>query len=307
MIKPLKAVYCYYYPEIREIIDEVAAHYPHETFLQSINPGLDNFHEPVIDSYIQHFKYELPVLGSFPNRYITGGASEGIFHTLSFIKAHRSDSPLYILKGEYEGYAGYGNNLGLQFTTVDQLSDLLSLPKGILFLSNPSARDGNIIPNQEILAVADTGQEIVYDITYVGMTDPHEFQLDHPNIIAVISSLSKPFGMYYYRVGFTFSRFEINTLMVNKWFKNIHSLIIAKKVLDQIDSKELVAKYRGLQKKAIQQMNKDLGTHAKPSQVVLLAYSDKTPDNKDLLVHNRQSNFRYCLTPYFLVEERGFV
>lgn len=305
--KPLKAVYCYYFPETRDIIDEVASNYPHETFLQSINPGLDHFHEPVIESYLQHFKHELPKLDSFPHRFITGGASEGIFHILSYIKAHRPDSPLYILKGEYEGYAGYGDNLKLHFKVVGQLSDLLTLPKGILFLSNPSARDGNIIDNAEILDVLNSGQEIVYDVTYVGMTDPHQFQLEHPNIIAVISSLSKPFGLYYYRIGFAFSRFEINTLAVNKWFKNIHSLIIAKKVLDRIDSKALVAKYRTLQKSAISTMNKEHGTHAVPSQVVLLSHSQEVPDNHELLIHNRHSNYRYCLTPYFLIKERGFV
>lgn len=304
--RPLKAVYCYYFPEIRSIIDQVASDYPHEVFLQSVNPGLDSFHERAINAYLRHFSTELPDLPSFPHRYVSGGASEAIFHLLSFLKSHRPKTPLYVLKGEYEGYAGYGNNLGLTFQTVDKLTDLLKHPKGILFISNPSARDGNIIPNNEIMEVADYGHEIVYDITYVGLTDPHTFDLSHPNIIAVIVSMSKPFGIYYYRVGFAFTRFEVKTLEVNKWFKNIHSLIIAEMILDQIDSNELVKKYRRLQSKAINQMEKELGIQSKPSQVVLLSYSDEVP-SPDLEFYNRQSNYRFCLTPYYLIEERGHI
>ncbi len=249
--KPLKAVYCYYFPEVRKIIDEVSSNYPHETFLQSINPGLDNFHEGTINAYIKHFKFELPDLPRFPFHYIAGGASESIFHLLSYLKAHEPKTPLYVLRGEYEGYAGYGSNLGLSFQIIPDLANLLTLPKGILFLSNPSARDGNIIPDSEVISIADFGHRIVYDLTYVGLTDHHQFETNHPNIIAVIVSLSKPFGLYYYRVGFAFTRFEIKTLEVNKWFKNIHSLIVAEKILKQLDSKKLVARYRKLQKKLL--------------------------------------------------------
>lgn len=305
--KPLKAVYCYYFPEVRKIIDEVVSSYPHDIFLQSVNPGLDDYHERAIQAYLEHFRGELPSLDTFPHRYVSSGASEGIFHLLSHIRSFRPNVPLYVLKGEYEGYAGYGNNLGLHFTTINSLSELLTLPKGILFLSNPSARDGNIIPDEEILKVADSGQEIIYDITYVGMTDFHTFNIDHPNIIAVVVSLSKPFGLYYYRIGFTFTRFEMPTLMVNKWFKNVLSLIIAEKVLNQIDSQKLVSNYRSLQNASIAQMNHDLALDAVASDVVLLAHTKTPPKDNSLEIHNRQSNYRFCLTPYFLVEERGFV
>ena len=304
---PLKAVYCYYFPEVRKIIDQVSSNYPHEVFLQSVSPGLDHFHERAIESYLRHFQSELPDLGAFPFRYTSGGASESIFHLLSYIKTYKAKVPLYVLQGEYEGYASYGSNLGLKFSVIKSLNKLISLPKGILFLSNPSARDGNIISNQEIIRLADYGHQIVYDATYVGLTDPYCFELNHPNIIAVIVSLSKPFGLYYYRIGFAFTRFEISTLETNKWFKNIHSLIIAEKVLNQIDSKKLVKHYRSVQKDAISLMNRDLGTKANPSHVVLLAHSITPPKDTRLLSFNRQSNYRYCLTPYYLIQERGFV
>jgi len=300
---PLKAVYCYYFPEVRRIIDQVSANYPHDIFLQSISPGLDDFHLPVIDTYMKHFQDQLPDLPSFPYHYVTGGASESIFHLLSYILSHEKSQPLYVLEGEYEGYAGYGQNLNLVFTTAKDTDHLLTLPPGIVFLSNPSARNGNIIPNTDILSLCQVGHRIVYDATYVGLTQPHLFSLTHPNIIAVITSLSKPFGLYYYRLGFAFTRFEMKTLVVNKWFKNIFSLIIAQEILTQIRPSELVSRYRPIQKQALIQMETDLSLKSNPSDVILLSYNSD-PADKQWRDYLRRSNYRFCLTPYFLEIEK---
>lgn len=308
VILPLKPVYSYYFPEVRQIIDHVVTDYPHEIFLQSITPGLDDFHLPVIDAYQNHVREQLPELNQFPYRYVTGGASEGIFHLLAQIAAFKKNQPLYVLEGEYEGYAGYGQNLGLNFTTTKETTDLINTPPGIVFLSNPSARDGNIIKNEEVLAICNAGHQVVYDATYVGLTDPHRFDLNHQNIIAVITSLSKPFGLYYHRLGFTFTRFEMKTLEVNKWFKNILSLIIAREVLTQIKPGELVRRYRFFQKAAISQMEKDFSFKPNSSDVVLLANTDNktfATDQKSVWEKfHRRHNYRFCLTPYYLDQEK---
>lgn len=272
---PLKAVYAYYFPEVREVIDKIVADYPHETFLKSVKPGLDDYHRPVIESYLRHFEHQLPDLKKFPFQYVTGGASEGIFHILSRIAAEQTKKPLYVLEGEYEGYAGYGANLGLNFQTIREPSDFLRTEPGIIFISNPSARDGNIIQNEGIIAACNAGHKIVYDATYVGLTNPYHFDLEHENILVVITSLSKPFGLYYYRIGFTFTRFEMKTLEVNKWFKNILSLRIAKDVLNNIGETQLVDKYRAFQDDAIRKMEEELGIQVDPSQAVLLGNAKK--------------------------------
>lgn len=307
-LHPLKAVYSYYFPEVRGIIDRITAAYPHDIYLQSIEPGLDDYHLPVIEAYLDHFRNQLPDLPVFPHRYVTSGASEAIFHLLAKIAASPQKEPLYVLEGEYEGYTGYGRNLGLTFSTVPETDSLPSLPPGIVFLSNPSARDGNIIENEEIKALCEAGHRIIYDITYVGLTDPYRFDLTHPNIIAVIASLSKPFGIYYHRLGFTFTRFEMKTLEVNKWFKNIFSLHLAKNLLQEIGESELVDRYRPVQTEAIGQMARDFGFQPAASQVVLLASAGKDiiPDSEGEVFekYNRQHNYRFCLTPYFLAKER---
>ncbi len=305
---PLNAVYSYYFPEVRSIIDRLTATYPHDVFLQSIEPGLDNFHLPVIGAYLDHFRGQLPDLPDFPHRYVTSGASEAIFHILAQIAASPKKEPLYVLAGEYEGYTGYGRNLNLSFSTAVETSSLLTLPPGIVFLSNPSARDGNIISDEEILAICEAGHKLVYDITYVGLTDPHHFGLAHENIIAVIASLSKPFGIYYHRLGFAFTRFEMKTLEVNKWFKNIFSLLLAQNILTTIGERELVDRYRPTQTEAVNQIGEDFGFVPKPSQVVLLASTERNglPEDKKEAwgKYNRHHNYRFCLTPYFLAKEK---
>ncbi len=306
-IMPLKAVYAYYFPEVREVIDKIAAEYPHETFLKSVEPGLDDYHRPVIESYLKHFENQVPDLKRFPFQYVTGGASEGIFHILSKIAAEQTKKPLYVLEGEYEGYAGYGMNLGLDFRTIKEPSDFLKTEPGIIFISNPSARDGNIIENEEIIAACNAGHKVIYDATYVGLTSPYHFDLNHENVIAVITSLSKPFGLYYYRIGFTFTRFEMKTLEVNKWFKNILSLRIAKDVLDNIGETQLVDKYRTFQDDAIRKMEEELEISVNPSQAVLLGSTKKGTLPPDFDKYSRQHNYRFCLTPYFLKKERGHV
>ena len=308
---PLKAVYSYYFPEVRNVIDRLTAAYPHDLFLQSINPGLDDYHLPVIKAYLDHFHDQLPDLPVLPHRYVTSGASEAIFHLLAHIAVSPKKEPLYVLEGEYEGYTGYGQNLGLTFSTAAETNSLLTLPPGLVFLSNPSARDGNIISNEEILAICEASHRVIYDVTYVGLTDPHRFDLNHKNIIAVIASLSKPFGIYYHRLGFAFTRFEMKTLEVNKWFKNIFSLLLAKEILTTIGERALVDRYRPTQEEAVNQMSQDFDFRPQASQVVLLASVDKsTPPKSKSAVwekYNRQHNYRFCLTPYFLKKERGFV
>lgn len=310
-LEPLKSVYSYYFPEVRQIISDVVRNYPHDVFLSSINPGLDNFHEPVIGAYMDTFHEQMPGLSSFPYHYATAGASEGIFHLLAKTAAFEKDKPIYVLPGEYEGYAGYGKNLGLDFTTVDLDQPWNKLPKGKVFISNPSARDGNIIPSKKITAIGEAGHEIVLDATYVGLTSPQKFIVDHPAVSSVLVSLSKPYGLYYYRVGFLFSRQIIRTLEPNRWFKGILPLIIAKEVLTKFKASELANRYRGFQENAVKQLTKDFRISVSPSDALLLASTRETnlpkTARRRLAIYKRGTSYRFCLTPYFLVQERGFV
>lgn len=307
--QPSKTVYCYYFPEVRDIVTKAAHPYPHDIFLQSLNPGLDDFHTPIIEKYIAHMHEQMPGLADFPERYTAHGASESIFHILADIAALRKGAPLYVLDGEYEGYAGYGENLGLTFTKVEYDTDFATLPTGIFFISNPSARDGNILPNDKISEIGDAGHDIILDASYVGLTSPHEFLVSHPKIQAVLVSLSKPFGLYYYRIGFCFMRREMRTLSVNRWFKNIFSHIVADKVLSAFKPSELAIRYKSRQDEAVRLLSEDLGFPVHPSDVAILAHiaESEVPEGarEKIRIFKRGNRYRFGLTAYFLALENG--
>ena len=300
-MKATRTVYCYYFPEIRKIIDGLTRKFPHEVFLQSIEPGLDDFHFPIIEKFIKFHGKTLPALKNFNHRYFTSGASEGIFHLLVKIKTENPETPIYTLKGEYEGYKEYAIRMGLKIIEVNENEDFSKLKPGIFFISNPSARNGNIINNKFVNEIC-RYHKVIFDGTYVGLTKEYEFDISNPNIIAVISSMSKPFGLYYYRIGFTFSREPVETLEANIWFKNIFSLLIANKIFDEIKPQELYNKYRTAQEKIIEKINKEENLNLNISDVLLLANMEEK--NNLLEKYRRDKFYRLCLTPYFLEEEK---
>jgi hypothetical protein len=296
-LKATRTVYCYYFPEIRKIIDEVVRDYPHNVFLSSIIPGLDDFHVPIIEKFVKYHEKIVPGLNNFPFKYFTEGSREGIFHILVKLRCEEPNIPLYTLKGEYEGYKEYAIRIGTKIQEVEENEDFSRLEPGIFFISNPSGRDGNIIPNEFIDKICKY-HKVVYDIAYVGLTKEYVFEVNHPNIIAVMASMSKPFGMYYYRSGFAFTKEPLETLIANKWFKNIFSLIVTDKVLDKIKPQQLYKKYRPIQKSIIRKINKNTGISLKASDVMLLASADKPIEP-----FMRDKFCRLCLTQYFLLEE----
>ncbi len=297
-----KVVYCYYFPEVREIIDKIVEKYPHDIFLKSIKPGLDNFHVPIVEKFVKFHSKNMPKLADFSYRYVTNGASEGIFKILVQLKSENADTRIYVLQGEYEGFKAYAENIGLKVFVVDKNEDPTRLKKGVWFISNPSARNGNIIPNEFINNICNAGHRVVFDATYVGLTKAYKFDVSHKNIIAVIYSMSKPFGLYYYRIGFTFTRFESPTLEANKWFKSIFSLIIADKILSELEPDYLYRRYRPIQNKIIKNINQKYKLNLKPSDAILLANTKDVLSN-EMLKFKRGKFYRFCLTPYFLKTE----
>jgi histidinol-phosphate/aromatic aminotransferase/cobyric acid decarboxylase-like protein len=153
------------------------------------------------------------------------GSSQGIFHLLAELR-QKGIGKINVFEGEYEGYKEYGKCLGLK-----TLEHRLSIPakdvaRGYWFISNPSARNGNIIPYKRIMELCEAGHKLILDLAYVGMTKPHIFSLDHKNIIGAVMSMSKPYGVFRHRIGgFTFTREPVESLYANKWFKDVPALL----------------------------------------------------------------------------------
>jgi histidinol-phosphate/aromatic aminotransferase/cobyric acid decarboxylase-like protein len=310
-IKAISSVYAYYYPEVRQTVDKVIKNFSQDLLLKSIFPGLDNYHFPFVDKFIKLSSRYQQGLSGFASKYIVNGSSEGIFHLLVDALFHNQGKPIYVFKGEYEGYKEYAKNMGGTVIEIDLNDDLSNLLLGRWFISNPSAINGNIIKNELINKICDLGHEVILDLSYIGTTKEYRLNLTHPNIIAVLVSMSKPFGLFYYRLGLVFTRKQMPTLYPNKWFKNILSVTIGEAVLDKFGIGYFYKKYQSFQKTALQKLSKEVGTPVLPSDILLLAHLPKEKTNKlsknqieSIRVYLRGDNYRFCLTPYFLSLEK---
>lgn len=302
--KAIKAVYAYYFPEVRKIVDGTLKDRKriHETLLQSVNPGLDDYHIPIIKRFISARMNTVPAFKDFKYWYPTSGSSEGIFHFLNRLRSF-GVSQIYTGIGEYEGYGEYAKTFGMECyqTSLSRLSG-----DGTIFISNPSAVDGNIIPNDVINEILDSGHKVFYDLAYLGSTRKYRFDLSHPNIIGGCVSFSKPYGLFYHRAGFTFSREPIKSLYGNKWFKNIPTLMIIDSLLRADigeDPSILWRTYRPIQDDIITRINKRHDIDIRQSNSFILGYiHGRGPRELRLRNFRRGDGYRFCLTPYF--EER---
>ena len=330
-LEAMKAVYCYFFPEVRPLLKEVQDAIPEEMFLVNTpakeiekklenlftpllkipatvegNVNLDEIHVPILERIVNAYTPLVPALKDFEHKYPTPGSSEGIYKMIAKLRAKNIDK-IYILAGEYEGYQNYAEDLGMKVIQVSlEKTNLSKLEKGYWFISNPSARNGNIIPNETINKICDAGNKVVLDLAYVGSTKEHEFDVSNKNIETVFLSMSKPYGVFRYRIGFTFSREPINSLYGNKWFKDPVRLLQGLKLAEEIPPGSLYDKYRPVQEKIIGRINEEFNLEIKPSDAFLLGHIDKeVSEDKKELVKNfaRGKGYRFCLTPYFEREE----
>ena len=120
---------------------------------------------------------------------------------------------------------------------------------------------------------------------------------------AIVFSLSKPFGVYYDRIGGVLAREEMPSLFGNQWFKNLTSLQLGTALLRRHGVFELARRYRPVQQTAAQTIGTRLGLALQPSDVVLLATADASladPALADFLrrpQNDPAARLRLCLTP----------
>lgn len=333
----MKAVYTYFFPEVRPLVKSTA-NLDHELFLTStpiekaqeiidtlnfrkriIVPStlerkvnLDEVHKPIIDRIVEIYGETILGLDKFNYRYPTAGSSEGIFHSLAQLKANGVNK-IYTFKGEYEGYKEYGKTLGIETIDINpELTDISKLERGVWYISNPSAINGNITPNQEINNLCDNGHKVILDLAYVGSTRKYLFDVSHPNISTVFLSFSKPYGVFRFRIGFTFSRQPIQSLYANKWFKDVERVLSAAKIAEEIGPNRLYNKYQPIKENIIKNINRNFELSLRSSDSLLLAYlTEKDARNLDEMQkeliepYRRGEYFRFCLTPYFEELENG--
>lgn len=324
-VKPYKTVYSYLAPEVKTILDNFQMSLPRDFYSTRIsresfyricslfNPILPLDYQPdgkfldeideivrrrLVDTYDDKW---VRGLEKFKYCYPTSGSSEAIFHVLNRISQHRKY--IYTVLGEYEGYSIYAKELGL---LTNSNGDPLKSEGNVWLLSYPSAVDGN--KNDKALkALNDSNNEIHLDLSYMGSTNPDD-RLDVlplQNVKTVFISMSKPFGMFRYRVGWVFSGSEIPSLEGNKWFKDPVRQLQALKVLEYYDKFNMLNR-KEEQRRYVKEINNITDLPMKSSDSYLLGHLTKD-DEYDMTLrqvdsikeYKRGNGYRFCLTPYF--------
>jgi len=341
-LNALKTVRCYFFPEVVPIVNAVETtlskpearnllltqtpvaeareiikplNFNPELEVPATQEGkvdLDMIHEPILDRVVDAYSQAAPGLREYRWRYPTMGSSEGIFHLLSKLK-REGVNEIFVPGGEYEGYQEYGKSIGIATTEIDlENTDPKNIKPGVWFISNPSARNGNIIPNAVINSYCEAGHKVILDLAYIGSTEDYIFDVSHPNIQTVLLSWSKPYGLFWFRIGATFSRTPIDSLYASKWFKDIRRILLGLKVAEEIGPHKLHPVYKSLHKKIITQINTDTGLEMRKSNALLLGYLTEedvaklNPEQKAMIQkYARGKGYRFCIEPYYEMAEKA--
>jgi hypothetical protein len=261
-----RTVYGIYYPETRRIVDDLWAQRPHHWYERNYEKRQDAMHGPLLTRWRSWSRDAGVHLGDgFAHQYPTAGANEGIHAVLAHL-ASRPGEPrprVHVFEGEYEGYPHIAAALGLEVRTHARDPELYATtlaasarPGDWFFLSQPSAIDGDVWPglagflawlHRESPAVS-----VAVDLTYVGaVARDFTIDLDSANVAVALFSLSKPFGVYYHRVGGLLARQPLALLHGNLWFKNLFSLHLGERLMAEHAAHDLPRRYLPVQQRAL--------------------------------------------------------
>ena len=272
------------------------------------------YHRTFFDRWMT---WSAPVVDFDPDlwayQYPTAGASEALRHIIYQRAADHSGSRIHFFEGEYEGYMKMAQAAGLQWiehprpegrgpdTDLDFKRIVHSMASGdLFFLSQPSAIDGNVWSEYQPFIDIMPAESLIIDVTYVGSVQEdaitERFDLNAPSIRNIVFSLSKPFGVYYDRIGGVFARQEDPGLYGNMWFKNLTSLMIGERLMTDNGVFDVPNRLRPIQIQALENVGNALGIKLEPSQVVLLGNAKVDKSDPLSLYLKRGRRVRLCVT-----------
>lgn len=293
-----RTVYSLYYPETRAIVERLWNEKHHEWYERAYEKHQDAMHVEFLETWRAWSGADLG--DAFAHAYPTGGASEPIKDLLL------PPGAVHVFAGDYEGYGIVARERGMQVVTHERNVDAAREqfgPHDQLWLSHPSAIDGCVWPHldaflDEMRARA-PHVRIFLDVTYVGATKtPVQVAPQrHPNVAAVVFSLSKPMGVYYHRIGGCLSRTPIGTLWGNLWFKNLFSLKLGTALMKAHGVTSLPTKYEGVQARVLARLIEEgrVPEETRASDVVLLAHAPRGPGGSEEFMRAK-GHHRFCLT-----------
>jgi histidinol-phosphate/aromatic aminotransferase/cobyric acid decarboxylase-like protein len=311
-----RTVYGIYYPESRRVVDALWSERPHAWYEQNYTGRQDAMHRPFLDRWRAWVTEAGVTLGAgFAHGYPTAGANEAIHALLAqlAVAARGERRRVHVFDGEYEGYTHLAAALGLEVVTHRRSEEAyrVSLAErgragDQFWISQPSAIDGNLWSGFDGFrrAAVETvpGLDLVVDLTYVGAVAlAPRVDLDHEAVAAVVWSLSKPFGVYYHRVGGVVTRAEVATLRGHHWFKNLFSVHLGERLMAAHPARELPARYKPVQEAVLAKARASgqVAPTAEVSDVVMLAHAPAAgaPRTDAFKEYARAGGLRFCLSP----------
>jgi len=308
-----RTVFGIYYPESRRVVDELWSEKPHTWYERNYTGYQDSMHRGFLERW-RAWAGESGVQlgGGYTSEYPTAGANEGI-HALLALHAARRGRRIHVFAGEYEGYSFLAAALGIEVvahrrdpsTWEESLG--AAQPGDQFWISQPSAIDGNLWDGfaafADWMAARAPEVQLIADLTYVGavaMETP--IDLRGANVAAVLWSLSKPFGVYYHRIGGLLARAEVPTLRGHLWFKNLFSVHLGERLMAAHPARDLPSRYKDRQRQALEQTRAAglVAAEARPSDVVMLASVPgplPAAAAREHGGHARGDGLRFCLSP----------
>ena len=292
----IPTIYSLYFKEVQATGGELWASNPQLLYQRAYNRGQEKLPGLFLDAWRAWTTVELG--DAFPHGYATAGASEALRELIMpGIRMNTFD-------GDYEGFWRLAEDRGIPHRIHPRTKGIPTFcgENDMFFVSDPSSIDGDHWDGLDAwikaMAFFHPYVRIVVDVTYVGATKVNRARnfSKYPNVSAVVFSLSKPFGVYYHRIGGMFSRNPIPVLEHgNKWFVNPFSLALGTMLMRRFQPGELPRRYAHVQEQVLADAIAQgiVPASAKTGNVILFAIG---PEGD---ARNRRTDgaYRFCLTP----------
>ena len=291
-----KAIYSFTYSEVGELIEKLWLEKPHHLYENNWLKAQDDRHIHFINEWKAWVKDVLQIPSDFAHSYYCNGSSEAIKEALTMHSLSKNPT-IHIFEGEYEGYEALAKNLNIKIVKHKRenwKNSITKIKEGDQFyISQPSSIDGNIWGDFNEFAKSVTCK-LMLDVAYLGATKHNNYKINiYDSIHTIFFSLSKPFGVYYHRIGGVISKESLPNLYGNKWFKNIFSVELGMRLLKKYKLGELPKSYVSYKQKILENYNS-----LSDCDVFLMATNmTKTKSNFSRLKTSKGYLNRYCLTP----------
>jgi hypothetical protein len=235
---------------------------------------MDMVHQPVVDGILAEVARSAVGLDdeSLRWRYPLHGSALGITYLMNHLRVVEGVDEICVLKGDYEGYSAQAANSGLKVRFCGK-DDALSSRGQIWFVSNPSAIDGELL-DPGLLETLVAHNRVVVDIAYHGLCGPVSISVP-AGTWAALWSLSKPWGLFWRRVGVMAVADEIPCAYGTRWYKDPLAVLSAWNVVRAYEPSAMADAYRWAQEGAVEVLG-EAGVLVHPSNTLLLGLMRKS-------------------------------